>query len=227
MSLPYRVPDLTRRSFARTNRQTIKQRVTLLQALLPDTRAIADVCCGDCTQQWEVYRKMPGRESYRALDIHPEIVEANRSEGVDCMCGDALDGDTLARLQDCDVIFFGPPLSEQCDGHSLLDFHQVVPGFDAFLSLLFGELNYDGTVVCICPKTTTMGDVQWLYHQVRERRDDVGLRLIHHSIATLTGNGEITAPRLKYIELWFSNRLGDVWEVRKSSPVKREGMAKQ
>ena len=31
----------------------------------------------------------------------------------------------------------------------------------------------------------------------------------------ITGNEEITGPRLKYIELWFSSSLEDLWEVRK------------
>ena len=61
-----------------------------------------------------------------------------------------------------------------------------------------------------------MGDAQWLYKQVRELRDDVGLRLIHYSITTLTGDGEITEPRLKYVELWLSSRLSNLWEVRES-----------
>lgn len=49
-----------------------------------------------------------------------------------------------------------------------------------------------------------------------EGQDDVGLRLIHYSVATLTGHDEVTEPRRKYVELWFSRRLDDVWDVRES-----------
>jgi hypothetical protein len=215
MCTQYQLPDLTRRSFARTNRQTIAQRVALLRELLPDARSVADICCGDCSRQWETYRRTLGLEAYRGLDLHPEIVAANRARGIDCVCGDALDRAVLAQFLDFDVLFFGPPLSVHCDGHSLLRFRQVVPGFADFLRLLLGVLNYEGTVVCICPKATTMGDIRWLYAQVRELRADVGLRLIHHSVATLTGDDEVTEPRLKYVELWFSSWLDDRWEVRK------------
>jgi hypothetical protein len=218
MSTNHRVPDLSRRSFARTNLQTIRQRVTLLRELLPNTRSIAEICCGDCTQQWEAYRQLPGLERYRGLDIHPDIVAANEAQGIDCVCGDALDPTVLAQFLDFDVIFFGPPLSVDCDGHSLLEFRQVVPGFADFSRLLLGDLNYDGTLVTICPKATTMGDIRWLYQQIREVRGDAGLRLIHYSVAALTGHGEVTEPRLKYVELWFSSRLDDTWEVRTSVP---------
>lgn len=216
MNTQYHTPDLARRAYARTNRQTISQRAAILQELLPNARSIADICCGDCTQQREIYVQTLNLESYRGLDICPEIVQANQAKGVDCVCGDALDIDVLSQFKGFDVIFFGPPLSVDCDGHTLLGFRQVVPGFDEFLGLLLGELSYDGTVVCICPKSTTMGDAQWLYEQVREVRDDVGLRLIHYSITTLTGDGEITEPRLKYVELWLSSRLGNLWEIRES-----------
>jgi hypothetical protein len=218
MSTNHRVPDLSKRSFARTNRQTIHQRVALLRELLPTTRSIAEICCGDCTQQWETYPQLPSFERYRGLDIHPDIVAANQAQGIDCVRGDAMDPTALAQFLDFDVIFFGPPLSVDCDGHSLLEFRQVVPGFDDFSRLLLGELNYDGTLVTICPKGTTMGDVRRLYQQIREVRDDVGLRLIHYSVATLTGHGEVTEPRLKYVELWFSSQLDDAWEVRTSAP---------
>jgi len=216
MNTHYHTPDLTRWVFARTNYQTIDQRVAILRELLPSVSSIADICCGDCTRQREIYLQTLNLESYRGLDICPEIVEANQAKGVECVCGDALDIDVLSQFQGFDVIFFGPPLSVDCDGHTLLGFRQVVPGFDEFLRLLFAELGYSGTVVCICPKSTTMGDAQWLYEQVRELRDDVGLRLIHYSITTLTGDGEITEPRLKYVVLWLSCRLTDLWEVRKS-----------
>ena len=64
-----------------------------------------------------------------------------------------------------------------------------------------------------------MGDMTWLYRQMRAYRPDIGLRLIHHSYATLKGNGEKTDLRLKYIELWFSSHLEDAWELRASQPI--------
>ena len=220
MNTHYHTPDLTKRVFARTNRQTIDQRVAILRELLPGVRSIAEICCGDCARQQDIYLQSLNLESYRGLDICPEIVEDNRAKGIECVCGDALDKDVLSQFQGFDVMFFGPPLSVDCDGHTLLGFRQVVPGYEKFLRVLFGEMGYVGTVVSICPKSTTMGDARWLYEQVREVREDVGLRLIHHSITTLTGDGEITEPRLKYVELWFSCRLADRWEVRK--PVMEE-----
>lgn len=38
-------PDLTKRAFARTNPQTIAQRVALLRELLPGVTSIAELCC--------------------------------------------------------------------------------------------------------------------------------------------------------------------------------------
>jgi hypothetical protein len=64
--------------------------------------------------------------------------------------------------------------------------------------------------------STNLGDAQWLYRQIQAYRADIGLRLIHHSYTTLTGADEVTEMRLKYVELWFSARLADLWEVRKS-----------
>ena len=61
-----------------------------------------------------------------------------------------------------------------------------------------------------------MGDICRLYDRIRTRRADFGLRLIRDSYATVTGTGIPHEPRLKYIELWFSNRLPDAWEVRRS-----------
>jgi hypothetical protein len=216
MHAEYHLPDLGR-AFARTNRQTIAQRAVILQDLLPDVRSIADICCGDCRQQQEMYTRTLNLERYRGLDIHPGVVKANCAQGIDCVCGDALDRAMMAQFLDVEVIFFGPPLSVGCDGHTPLAFRQVLPGFEPFLCLLLDELRYDGTVVCICPNTTTMGDARWLYSRVRERRADVGMRLVHHSVTTLTGGGEVTEPRCKYVELWLSSRLGDLWEVRTSA----------
>jgi len=39
------------------------------------------------------------------------------------------------------------------------------------------------------------------------------LRLIHYSYSSLTGNDNVTEPRLKYIEIWFSIRLNNEWEL--------------
>ena len=88
-----------------------------------------------------------------------------------------------------DVIFFGPPLSAGCDGHRALAFDAVQPGYAAFADLFLGQLGYTGTLVCIGPKTTHMGAIRRLYERIRARRDDFGLRLIHHSYATVTGAG--------------------------------------
>jgi hypothetical protein len=214
MPTQYRTPNLTRRAFARTNRQTITQRVALLQELLPDLSSIAEICCGDCSQQAAAYRQHLGIEIYRGLDIHPQIVAANQAQGVDCICGDALDPEVLRQFLIFEVIFFGPPLSVGCDGHHLLNFDEIIPSYADFVQLLLGTLNYYGTLVCICPKTTTMGDINRLYHRVKRLRPEFGLRLIHYSEATLTGAGETTEPRLKYVEAWFSDRLEERWEVR-------------
>ena len=40
-------------------------------------------------------------------------------------------------------------------------------GFAAFSDLLIGELHYDGTLVCIGPKTTHLGDVRRLHERIR------------------------------------------------------------
>jgi hypothetical protein len=56
------------------------------------------------------------------------------------------------------------------------------------------------------------GHLRQLYEQIRRDRPDVGLRLVWSSWAS-----EMTAPRLKYIEPWFSTVLPDAWEFR---PVK-------
>ncbi len=217
-STPYRLPVETAPAFARTNAQTIAQRVTLLRELLPDVRAIGELCCGDCTRQWTAYRQAFPDVSYRGLDIAPHIVAANQARGIACTCGDALDTEILRQFLACDVLFFGPPLSQDCDGHNLLAFHEVVPTYADFVHLLWGNLDYQGTLICICPNTATMGDVQRLYTQTRAVRPNVNLRLLHYSYATLTGHDEVTPLRLKYVELWFSTLLPDVWEVRELGP---------
>lgn len=135
-SLSYRLPIETAPAFARTNVQTIAQRVTLLRELLPDVRAIGELCCGDCARQWAAYRQAFSGVSYRDLDIAPNIVAANQAQGIACTCGDVLDPAILRLFLGCDVLFFGPPLSQTCDGHSLLAFHEVVPTYTDSASLL-------------------------------------------------------------------------------------------
>jgi hypothetical protein len=211
-----RLPNLTRRVFARTNVQTIAQRVMLLRELVPDARAVTEICCGDCSRQHQAYTGALGIRTFRGLDIEPTIVTANQATGIECYQGDALDANTLRHFIHDDVIFFGPPLSEDCDGHRLLNFGEVLPSYSDFTRLLLGELRYDGLLVCICPNFTNLGDITRLYQEIRTIRPDFNLPLIHHSYSTLTGNNEVTELRLKYIELWFSNRLEDLWEVRES-----------
>jgi hypothetical protein len=212
-SIP-RFPDLTRNSFARTNEQTIAQRVEILRELTPGVRSIAEICCGDCSRQHQTYTSELGLQTFHGLDLEPAIVAANRAKGIECQQGDALDAIVLQQFVDDDVIFFGPPLSETCDGHRLVGFDEVLPGYGDVTRLLFGELHYKGLLVCICPNSTNPGNITRLYHEIRAVRQDVSLRLIHHSYSTITGNNEATELRLKYIELWFSNRLEDLWEVR-------------
>lgn len=216
MSSDYQVPDLHRRGFARTNPQTIIQRARLLRELAPGVTSIAEICCGDCSQQRHLYTELLGIQRFSGLDIDPAIVALNRQAGIECLCGDALDSAVLRSFLGFDVLFYGPPLSVGCDGHQSLAFQDVRPSYADLLQLLVGELRFDGLMVCICPKTTTWGDIRQLYQQARGWRPGLGLRLIHYSHATVTGGGEETELRLKYVELWFSAHLGDLWEVRES-----------
>jgi hypothetical protein len=200
--------------FARTNIQTIQQRAEILCELLPGVQSIAEICCGDCRMQAQVYREQLGIQIYRGLDISAEIVAFNQVHGIDCMQGDALSANTMRQFLVYEVIFFGPPLSMDCDGHRLLTFPQVVPAYSDFIRLLLGELGYQGTLVCISPRDTTLGDAQLLYQQIKTLQPAFGLRLIHYSHATITGLGEAHEPRLKYVELWYSSKLEDLWERR-------------
>jgi hypothetical protein len=213
-SIP-RFPDITRNSFARTNEQTITQRVGLLRELIAGIHSIAEICCGDCSRQHRAYTRELGVQTFHGLDLEPAIVAANRAKRIECRQGDALDANVLRQFIDDDVIFFGPPLSETCDGHRLVGFDEVLPGYGDFTRLLFGKLHYKGLLVCVCPNSTNTGNITRLYHEIRAARPDVNLRLIHHSYSTITGNDEMTELRLKYIELWFSDGLEDLWEVRK------------
>lgn len=211
-----RTPDHARLSFARTNRHTIMQRVRLLRELAPNVLSIAEVCGGDCAAQAAAYRTELGIGRFLAVDIDPKIVDANRQAGVSTVCADALDASAMRVLLDSDVVFFGPPLSEECDGHRLLAFSTVRPSFQAFAALLLSDLHFDGIFVCIAPRTTTMGDARKLHAAIQTVRPDYGLSVIHHSLSSLTGRGESTEPRRKYVELWFTRTLGDSWTIRES-----------
>lgn len=207
------------RAFARTNRQTIIQRAQVLQKLGYAQPTIAEICCGDCQRQQQIYHALLPAKTYCGLDINPTMVALNQAHGVTCIEGDALDRNIMQQFVAFDVLFFGPPLSVQCDGHTRLPFQEVTPGFAPFTRLMFQELHYEGLLVCICPNNTHMGDIQWLYRQVQTGRANIGLRLIRYSYATLTGANEQTEMRLKYVELWFSARLADLWEVQESRGV--------
>ena len=211
----YQVPDLSKQRFARTNLQTVIQRANLLRELLPNVASIAELCSGNCSRQWRLYTQQLGIRQFRCLDTESDIVAMNRRLGIECVCGDALDESILQLFLNFEVLFFGPPLSVGCDGHQSLMFREVTPSYSDF-KVLLGELQYSGTLICICPKTTTMGDIAQLYHQIQDCRRDFGFRLIHRTHSTLTGDGEETELRLKYVELWFSDCLEDKWEVRES-----------
>jgi hypothetical protein len=86
-----RLPDLTRRSFARTNAETIAQRVVLLDEFVPGVGSIAEICCGDCSRQHKVYTSKLGVRTFRGLDLEPAIIAALRAKGIDCYLGNALD----------------------------------------------------------------------------------------------------------------------------------------
>lgn len=216
----YHLPDLTR-TYARTNVQTIVQRVELIRELLPGARSIGELCCGDCRTQWATYRRELAIGRYHGLDLHPGIVAQNRAQGIECHQGDTLDPAALRLFLDDDILFFGPPLSVDCDGHTALPFNSITPAYADLVGLLFGGLGYGGTLVCIGPRTTTLGDARRLYHLARAVTPDVNLRLIHYSTSTVTGVGEAHEPRLKYVELWLSTRLPDLWEMRISRPFKQ------
>ena len=95
MNVAYQTPDPNRQHFARTNAQTIAQRIVLLKELVPAVNTIAEICCGDCLRQYQAYRKQLGIQVYHGLDIDREIVVANQNRGIACYYGDALDKDNL------------------------------------------------------------------------------------------------------------------------------------
>ena len=210
----YNIPNPNKQYFARTNIQTIQQRAYLMQEFVPSVRSIAEICCGDCTRQFEIYKAELNLQRYQCLDIEMDIVAKNRRHGIECYCGDALNKNILQKFLTDDVIFFGPPLSVECDGHQILQFQQVNPSYQSFTSLLLGDLHYSGMLVCICPNTSTLGDIANLHRQIRNFCPKFNLPLIHYSWSTITGSGEATKARLKYIELWFSDTHEDTWEVR-------------
>jgi hypothetical protein len=209
------LPDF-RHPFAKTNIQTIRQRAGLLRELAPGKLSIGEICCGDCQAQYDLYRAELGISRFRGLDLSPEVVALNRSRGIPCDYGNALDGAVMRKYLDYEVIFFGPPLSVECDGHRLIAFRDVTPGFLPFVELLLRDLQYQGLLVLIGPRTTTPGDAQWVEHHARQARPDYRLRLLHYSHASITGLGEETEPRLKYVELWFQIGQEPRWEVRES-----------
>lgn len=209
------LPDI-HHPFARTNIQTIQQRAGLLKEFQPAITSIAEICCGDCQSQYDIYRSTLHIDRFRGLDLSPDVVALNRTRGIPCDLGNALDVTTMRSFVDFDAIFFGPPLSENCDGHHLIAFHDVNPGFWAFTDLLLRELQYQGILILIGPRTTTVGDAQWIDYKIRSIRPDYHLRLLHFSHASITGLGEPTELRLRYVELWFQTGQGPEWEIRES-----------
>jgi hypothetical protein len=213
---PMNLPDI-HHPFARTNSQTIRQRAALLKELQPGTSSIAEICCGDCKAQHDIYCAELGIKHFRGLDLSPDVVALNRSRKIPCEYGDALDAKIMRSFLDFDAVFFGPPLSADCDGHHLIAFHDVIPGYAAFSRLLLQELKYQGLLVLIGPRTTSIGDAQWIDHQVRIVRPDYRLRMMHSSYSSVTGKGEPTERRLKYVELWYQPGAGVEWEMRAST----------
>lgn len=216
--MKYQLPDFSKKSFAQTNSQTILQRALLLKELFTTPISIAELCCGDCSQQFQTYSKELNLKRYCGLDIDLRVKKLNATNGIECVQGDVLDRKALQLFAAFEAVFFGPPLSVNCDGHQLFSFSEVTPSFGDLAKLFLGEIDYQGTLICICPRTTTMGDIIQFHKEIRAYRKDVGLRLIHHSYSTLTGGGEETELRLKYIELWFSIHPENEWEIKESKP---------
>ncbi len=215
---PYHLPNLEK-GFVRTNLRTVEQRAALLREFLPKARSVGEICCGDCLHQWQVYTQTAGFDEFLGLDIEPKIVEANKKRGIPCLLGDALDGKILRKFLGFNVIFFGPPLSVDCDGHRLFAYRDIVPAYGDFIHLLVGDLGYLGTVICICPKTTTLGDIRLLYTQAKSRNEAFGVPLIHYSYSDVASDGSRHELRLKYVDVWLSSALEDQWETREGKPV--------
>ncbi len=173
---------------------------------------VAELCCGDCRAQEKEYRERLGVERYVGVDVDAQVIRMLKKSGVECLEGDALDAKIVEKLLGFDLIFFGPPLSKDCLGHQFFTFEQVRPSYAEFLTLAYGRLGYTGTIACIGPKTTTLGDARRLYDGINANAGPVSLRAVHYATSSVTGRGESTEPRLKYVELWFSRALADEWE---------------
>jgi hypothetical protein len=179
--------------------------VPLLE-LIPGLRSVAEICCGDCLCQHQIYTRELGLQTFHGLDLEPTIVAANCVRGIDFAQGDALDPEVIRPFAADNVIFFGPSLSEDCGGHRLLGFGEVTPSYEAFDRLLLGELNYAGLLVYICLNSTTLGCRTRLYRQIRMYRPHINTRLIHHSYSMIAVSGEVTELRLKYARRCFPVR---------------------
>ena len=83
----YHLPVNNTQPFARTNIQTIRQRVNLIRELLPQImNSIAELCCSDCLRQWHADKERLGIKSFHSLDLCSEIVATNQAQGIDCVC---------------------------------------------------------------------------------------------------------------------------------------------
>jgi hypothetical protein len=60
-----------------------------------------------------------------------------------------------------------------------------------------------------------LGDITWLYNEITGLDKEVKVPLIHNSHSNRTGNDEIHETRLKYIEVWFSKKHENNWEILK------------
>ena len=70
----------------------------MLHKLLSGIQSIAEICCGDCSLQQQLYTQQLGIRRFCGLDIEPGIVALNRELGVECICGNALDEKTMQAL---------------------------------------------------------------------------------------------------------------------------------
>lgn len=129
--------------FARTNRQTIIHRANVLRDLGYDKPSIAEICCGDCQQQQRIYQAILGVETYCGLDINPTVVALNRANGIACVQGDALEITTMRQFSAFDALFFGPPLSVHCDGHTCGGYLTHPSDLSRLKHTIFLHLGYD------------------------------------------------------------------------------------
>jgi hypothetical protein len=56
-----------------------------------------------------------------------------------CAQGDVTSPEVLRPFLDFEVLFYGPPLSVECDAHRSLSFREVVPPFGHVAALLLGH----------------------------------------------------------------------------------------